>query len=1297
MNQKLVFVHGFYGGKDTWGKFPELLKDTIDCEVAMYGFDTWYIPIFGKSTSVHHLAEGLLSELEVNNCFNAEELILVGHSLGGLVIRQLLLNLEIKKQQHNIRKVAFFAVPQDGSGFANLLSHLPIRCQKLKALNKDGNYVEQLNDHWAYANLTSKFDILSVVGGKDAIVTSNSSKSIFRGNNVATNISADHKSIVKPVDQNDLSFKLLKEFINRKNRLSRYKNSSSLSYNDWFKLDRHHELDFVQDNQTSQNLQALTDGILGDTSSIRLTGLPGLGKSRLIIESLSLQKKYVEEDILIFDGEGDSKEILSSINEAVKHEALGLVIVETCSVELHNKINKLVDGQNSVKVITLNFYHEPVVDSIEIQLDRLNEKQIELIFDQNLSNLKRQEIEKLVKFVEGFPLLADMLVRQIRETDKFNVNFTEEKLVEKLINGDNQLTDSHRELVKVISLFDYIKCEKDVNENSNSIADFINGIAGTEQRDFEKVITEFTTKELINRTGRFARVVPKPLALNLAMQWWNSSLFDSQANLIVNMPESLMDSFCRQITYLDRSIRVQDFVKNFCEGGSPFAQAELLLSKAGSRLFRALVEVNPQETSALLYRTICSFSDEDIAGISGDIRRNFVWALEMLVFNKSCFDKSAWTLFKLAQFENENFSNNSLGQFSQLFRWQLSGTEANFNQRLAILNSALALELESADMIIIEAIKTAMNTHGGTRTIGAEFQGTKIELQEWHPKTYQEIYDYWDSLLGILLKILKRGHLAEQVKDAIGHEMRGLIRYQFSEKLDAFIREVVKLTGKYWPAASQSLSHILHYDVSGLSEDQKNLINAWEQLLAPDEDNLEEKIKLIVLNPSREHIKCEDGHYIDMAAEGAKVLANDLSNKANLLKPFLELLMTFPEQKQSWVFARQLVLCSEISNLEGLLSELFNFLRNSENVNTSFFSGFLSGIHEKEQSKWVEILDEVASDTSLVKYYPDAVRTGKFTISHLDTFIQLIKGGSLQSYSAIALTYGGVTDHLSEYEMSSFCNALSNIDKTGVWVALDNLSMYTHGQNNVDAPIIKQTFRELVLNVSFNKEDKIGHSDSYHWLRSVEKLLESESEDFTLKLCLHLVEQVGNYEVDYSDLWDYVGEAFYKCFQYHGSYLWPLLSNKFIDGSFKRQYRLIELLGSGKSYKKRDKSIFDILDVDTIVDWCKDEVALIVASRAISLIVSDGGARNVNPLALKLIAEYGDNNAFLSEILAGFSSRSWTGSLIPYLEDDKSVIEPYKEHESLNIRNWARQLVENIDKQIEWEAKKEKEQSIIWG
>ncbi|WP_205967629.1 hypothetical protein [Paraglaciecola sp. 20A4] len=1295
MSQKLVFIHGFYGGKNTWGKFPELLENTIDCEVALYGFDSWYLPIVGNSTSVHQLAEGLFSELKANKCFDVDDLILVGHSLGGLVIRQLLVNLELKKVQHNITKVAFFAVPHDGSGFAKLLSNLPLRCSKLKALDKDGNFVELLNDQWSYTSLDSRLEIMSVIGGKDAIVTSNSAKSIFRNHDVETNIDAGHINIVKPKDENSLSFKLLRDFIERKNVLTKYKNKTSSTYKEWFKFDRHHDLNYVQDSKTEKNLKALQSGLSGDAPFVRLTGLSGLGKSRLIIEFLKLTNSLSEGDILIYDGADDAKEILNSLQSAVTDCVCGLVIVETCSISLHENIRKIIDKQNRLKVITLNFYHDAVNDCIQIKIDKLEQDQITQLLTQNLPDLKEFEISRLARFIEGFPLLADMLIKQIRENGNFDTNFTEHDLVEKLINGDGKLTDKHREILKVLSLFDYIQCEKNKAQDLNLEAKFINEIAGSEQVDFEQLITTFTQKELINRTGRYARVVPKPLALNLAMEWWTSSLFDRQSHLINELPESMLESFCKQITFLDSSLNVQDFVEKFCEGDSPFGQAELLLSKQGSRLFRALVEVNPQVTSDLLFRILNRLSDDDIINIDGDVRRNLVWALEMLVFHRTYFEKTSWCLFKLAQFENESYGNNSLGQFSQLFRWQLSGTEADFTQRLTILDKALALNIESADIVVIEAIKTAISTYGGTRTIGAEFQGTKPELKEWIPQKYQEIYDYWQSLFDILLEIIKRGSLVEQVKAAFGHEIRGLTNYKQFQQLDVFIKEVIKLTDKYWPDAAQSITHALHYDAKGMEPEQLEFLKSWEKLLSPDEDSLEEKLKLIVLNPSREHVKGEDGHYIDMAAEDAKKLSIDLKNNHVELVQYFELLMTFPEQKQSWIFAKHLVLVSDCFDL--LLEELFNYFRKTTNLYTQFFAGFLSGIYVKNINRWREAIELIGEDEHLIQYYPSAICTGKIEPPHLDRLLKLIKTNQLPSSSASILGHGRVTEHITEHEIAQFCMSLSEVDQTAVWVALDNINMYSHGRKDIDFIVLTPVLVHLVLNVSFTKEDKTRHSDSYHWLKSVEWLLQTENEDFALKLCLYLVDQVGNHDVNYSDLWDYLGNGFYKAFELHGNYIWPKIADIFIDGKTIKPYRLIELLGSGKSYKKRDNSIFDILDQDIIINWCQDEIALLIVGRAISMFITNGEDRIINPLMIPLLSEFSDNEAFLNEISANFSSRSSSGSLVPYLEADKDLIQPLIEYQNPQVKNWATSTVEYIDNQIKYEIKQEAEEDMLRG
>jgi len=1302
MAKYVVFVHGLGGEIDrTWGKFPQFLMgdEEIEHTIIQYGYTSpnpirqWYLP----APSILSIANGLLTFLTTHCDLDNDDIILVGHSLGGLVIRRMLLRLDAKGTSHNIRKVCFFDVPHEGSGFAKVGKHIAFFNKHLRSLASNSTELDDLNEQWIDKKLDEHLNILSVIDANETVVSAMSSKSIFRHHPIETINGVNHSSIVKPNLEDDTVVLLLKTFIKNSPSIGKFNLDAAKTIKEWLKYDeRKHELAYEEDEPRKVAFSALSEAINSNGCFVRLTGLSGLGKSRLLIEYKN-RNNLRDNDFIIFSGTENINTVQESIKTAAENRAEGFIIIDNCSVELHNYATNAIEVNNSpLKLITTYFYHEEdkkLKNSIRIKLEKLASEQISNIIDSRLPDLECSSKKQLEKFIEGFPLLAQMTTKELQQEGRVTTKFDESNLVEKLINGDGTLSDQARELLKVFSLFDYFRFQKGGRDDVNEDAEFLKRIAGADQITFENTIMTFNGKELINCTGSLARVVPKPLALNLAMEWWNKSAFDRQSEIVSNLPAMLHDSFCAQIKYLDSSINVQSFVENFCAANHPFGQAELLLSKQGSRLFRALVEVNPTVTNNQLHRVISQLNDKEILGIEGNVRRNFVWALEMLAFHKSCFDKSAWILFKLAQFENENYSNNALGQFSQLFRLQLSGTEADFDQRLAILHDALALDLESADVVIIDAIKTAMDTHGGTRTIGAEFQGTKPELKEWHPKNHQEIYNYWHSLLDILLVILKRGHLIEQIKNAFGHEIRGLIRYQLSEKMDCFIKEVITLTGKYWPAAAQSITHALHYDAKGINQEKIDHLKSWEKLLSPDEDSIEEQLKLVVLNPSREHVKDENGHYTDMAAEDAKDLAKALKNRLTDLYQSFELLMTFPEQKKTWIFAKHLVL--EADNTEELLNSTLDYFRKYNTINTQFLSGLLSGINIKEPSKWKETIELIGSDDRLIKYYPDAIRTGRFGISHLDVFIKLITEEKLPSHSASILVYGRATEHLTEMEISRFCMSLSKIDATAIWVALDNMNMYTHGRHDVDFTQLTPTLAHLVLNVSFKKEDKTSHSDSYHWLNSAERLLRSEDAEFALKLCLHIIDQVGGHDIDYSDLWDYLSNAFYKAFELHSNYIWPKIVDKFTNGNAIKPYLLIDLLGSGKSYKKRDKSIFDIIEPEVVIDWCKDDVALIIVGRAISMFISNGEERVINPLMIKLLAEFSDSKPFLSEISANFSSRSWSGSLVPYLEADKLILQTLTDHANIKVRNWAIGFIEDIDLQIEYEEKCNAEEDML--
>ena len=1104
MATKIILVHGLNGDpKNTWGKFPKLILEDPDLDVEMvprYGYGFYYWPFVGASESIHNIADGLATEIDAR-CSPDDELILVGHSLGGLIIRKYLLNQYFKGKLPNVKKVCFYAVPQNGSGLANIASLVGWRNQQLKSLCKDNKYLEEMNDQWVNTKIGQNFKILSVIGGKDNIVTSESSKSIFRESEVKTIVGRGHIDIVKPSGYDDTSYLVLKQFILAKNSVVKYLNEASRALNDWKSVDRNHAYQYVSDYKRKVQLASLVEALEKEQSVVRLIGASGLGKTRILLQAIDDTDSINDECILMFDGIDHQEKIKDSIRRAVDDNAYGLAIVDNCSVELHNALAKEVSKKPcQLRIVTIGYSPDHFEQSIIIQLEPLEDDAIKEILTPILVGLDSGDVARVARFAQGYPLMATLIATQYQTNGKLLGSIQDRSIVNKLIDGNEGVGQPEKDVLTACSLFDVFGIEQgDAAIEAKYIAE---NIASSTMKVFDRVIRIFGGRQIINRAGRYARVVPKPLALTLAATWWEEASFERQTELIEKMPGSLVQSFCTQASYLDGLQSVQRFSEKLFGANSPFVKAEVLLTERGSKLFRAFVEVNPQVTSRALYNLLRTFSLSDIESIDGDVRRNLVWALEKLCFHADVFDDAAWSLLLLAAAENESWSNNSTGLFSQLYRVHLSGTAAEPDVRLHLLNKALDLDQSDVDMVVLNALREAVNTYSGSRIIGAEYQGTKTALAEWRPKLWQEIFDYWQEAFNLLLKCVERGEQQKaEVLNIVGHSIRGFVSADRIKMLDTVIKKIVEINGRYWPAALESIHHSIEFDSAGYKENQKEALQSWLRLLDPKEAELPEQLQIVVIDPPWEHSKGLDGNYIDVAAENAMALANKVADDVDELIPCLDKLLE-GEQRQSYSFGLQL--SRQLKNVDSLLKESYERLAKIDNYNLSFILGIYAGIFEKSSAIWDEYVDILAADSRLQQYYPEIIRTGDIKKKHLDVLLNLLKKKIVPEKSANLLSYGSVTNGLTPAEIAEFCLSLSEMSEAASWAALNVIYMYCFSKQD-SAEKIREQLKVLVLSVPLSKGQKSTLMDFHHWHELAQKILKERDVEFAMALARQLI------------------------------------------------------------------------------------------------------------------------------------------------------------------------------------------------
>ena len=744
------------------------------------------------------------------------------------------------------------------------------------------------------------------------------------------------------------------------------------TWSDWSQQGEYQRFLFVADEGRKAALDSIKPLLNVPGKCARILGLSGLGKSRLAFEAFrdvdeldDFSKRVVYVDACA------NSAILGLLTDWVQCGLEGIVVVDNCDISLHEKIRREIQRADSkLSVLTLDYNFDRASQTVIIQLKQLPDENIKQmlapVYGDQISDLDR-----IVSFAQGFPQMAVLLADARLENEPEMGRLSDDDLAHKMLWGGREHDEKDEKILKGCALFDRFGLDDEVSPEYEFIAEKVVEVSADE---FYDCVKRFEERGIIDRRGRFARLVPKPLAIRLAAEWWRRTRPQKQMELIESeMPGALVESFCDQVSRLDFLPEVKALTEELCGPQGPFGLAEVILSNRGSRLFRSFVEVNPIATSRALSNVLNPLNDDDLKAIDGDIRRNLVWALEKLCFHEECFEEAANSLLLLASAENETWSNNATGQFKQLFRPFLSGTEAPPAIRLKVLDHALASGRNTIRKLAVSALEQAIHTYGGSRTIGAEYQGSGEPLKEWRPKVWGDIFEYWKQALFRLSNlVIEDDELASDAKIAIAQQIRGLMQNGQVDILDIIIRRIVESKGPLWPEALDGIKDSLRYDGDQMPEAGKAKLKDWIKLLTPSD--LVERLKLYVSNPPFEHEKGADGHYIDIAAQNSKALAEELVPNLELLNPYLDNLL-IGEQRQAYYFGSNLV--QTLSDWEPLLLKTIAAVLEIDKPNINLLSGMLNGIYRSDPKKWESIIDRLYEAESLLPFYAQFITSGE--------------------------------------------------------------------------------------------------------------------------------------------------------------------------------------------------------------------------------------------------------------------------------------------------------------------------------
>jgi hypothetical protein len=1007
---------------------------------------------------------------------------------------------------------------------------------------------------------------------------------------------------------------------------------------------------------------------------IRVLGEPGIGKSRMVLESTRAEDL---SPLVIYSQEAANFAQSNLLGAILRDDSQieAILVIDECDETTASRLwNKLENRHNPVCLITI--HHNPDTNvswSNLLLLSVLDQEKIVQIFLDHGNN--NEDALRYAPFCSGSPRVAHMLGRNLihHPSDLLKQTETVAQIWDRFIAGDysvNSVDATQRRTVLMhLALFRQV------------------GMTGRYEVEFQTIVTMLLkidlalnknrVSEIINQLKR-ARILqgqntlyitPKLLQIKLWCDWWKAygDIFNLEI-FLEPLPSTMKQGFLSMFRYARESRAATKTVDWLLSADGPFKNLDVLDSSLGSDFFLALTETDPTSALQTLQRVFAGVARERLeVFITG--RRNIVNALERIGMWRDLFAGATRILLALAEAENESWSNNASGVFEGFFSLaygDVASTEAPPFERYPILREALASDSLERQLLALGALGKALGSiRGGSRSIGAEHQGLRAAPVLWHPETYGELFntyrEAWKMVvqarieLGaesaakateILIKhgsnLLTNANLAPMVVDTFE---------SFSKENDLNLnQELIKLLNLT----------LVHF--KDLNTELRDRLQALQNQL--EGSDFSSRMHRWVGLPLFEDNFDEDGNVSSGKMSRGEIqtrkLIDEVLENPSLLTPELTWLVTTQAQN-GHLFGYRL---SERDSNSSFYPALLDAQRqNKENGTTSLLGGYLRAVHDHDAEKWEMLLDNLVNDPALFLLVPEITARSGLTDRAAKRILNLIQANSALQNGLSIFRYSQDIKHLSPNILHKWITYLLLLGSSEPTHTALNLlyTYYLSSENNKELPV-KLALSTLSKAVNTGASPEQQALDDYQWVGVATKLYQQKSNtgfaivDLIFK-GLEGREVFSHFDAPVLELLNTITKS-------HPKEVWQQLLPYLPGGEHKDNHDIIQWLRGENHFGMRRLGALDLFPPELLFEWLETDIEEL-AWRVAYGFVFPSLAPNSQGLsfARELLVRYGERDDVQRNLMANFSTVGWMGNASDFYAGELQGLNNYQKTE----------------------------------
>jgi pimeloyl-ACP methyl ester carboxylesterase len=210
----VFFIHGWRGDENSFGNMPGYIENQLGIVAKVYQYPT---SITGKPPSLYFISQNLDNWIRNNLISEKRKIALIGHSMGGLIIRKTI-SSQLNRDEpidKRVQQITFIASPHTGVWVAKAAKAVPGGAQfQASEMDPDSPVLAEIVSGWntwvkKRAGLVKS--IRSIYGTEDGVVGA----AIAMGDDAESVpiMGANHVNIVKPQSKTDEIVKTVARFL----------------------------------------------------------------------------------------------------------------------------------------------------------------------------------------------------------------------------------------------------------------------------------------------------------------------------------------------------------------------------------------------------------------------------------------------------------------------------------------------------------------------------------------------------------------------------------------------------------------------------------------------------------------------------------------------------------------------------------------------------------------------------------------------------------------------------------------------------------------------------------------------------------------------------------------------------------------------------------------------------------------------------------------------------------------------------------------------------------------------------